>query len=122
MAFALTSCANPNTLAVFSDPQSEVDILPTGASPNVITTIDQTSTRLLWVDAGVSYFAARSEKRGVCLIILDKLEAADTCSHTLPIHRKIGDAPTMMMADTYSDNLEEYIKVAEHLWASRSPH
>ena len=120
VASALTSCSAPNTLAVFDQPQSETDIMPVGATANVIEGLDADTVRLLWTDAGLSYYAAQStESGGPCLVILDQLEAVSGCSSTVPVMVQRGGEATMMLADNLPDDSAGWTKVADHLWTAR---
>ena len=117
-ASALTSCSMTNGLAVFDEPQAQADTIPPGATPNVVEDLDADTTRLLWTDAGLSYYAARSGEGDVCLVIVDDLEAVSGCFSTVPIMVQGADSTTMMLAESLPDNSEEWTKVAEHLWAA----
>jgi hydroxyacyl-ACP dehydratase HTD2-like protein with hotdog domain len=117
-ASALTSCSVPNTLAVFDQPQSEADTVPAGATANVLEALDADTTRLLWTDAGLSYYAALSAEGDHCLVIVEDLEAVSGCSSTLPITVQDGASVTMMLADNLPDDSADWTKVADHLWAA----
>ena len=118
VAFALTSCSATNTLTVFSQPQSEADTMPTGATPNVLEDLDANTTRLLWTDAGLSYYAALSGEGDQCLVIVDDLEAVSGCSSTLPVTMQGNGSARMMLADDLPDDSADWTKVADHLWTA----
>ena len=117
-ASALTSCSAPNTLAVFDQPQSETDTMPAGATPNVVEGLDAGTTRLLWTDAGLSYYAALSGEGDHCLVIVDDLEAVSGCSGDVPVVVQGVGSTTMMLADDLPDSSAAWTKVADHLWAA----
>lgn len=107
-----------NGLAVFDEPQSEADAMPAGATTNVVEGLDAGTTRLLWTDAGLDYYAALSGSGDVCLIIVDELEAVSSCSSTVPIMVQGAGSATVMLAENLPDDSEEWTKVADHLWAA----
>jgi len=113
---ALTSCSAPDTLAVFDQPQSDADTMPAGATPTVVEDLDADTTRLLWTDAGLSYYAALSDEGDHCLVIVDDLKAVSGCSSNLPITMQGGGRATMMLADNLPDESADWTKVADHLW------
>jgi hypothetical protein len=115
---ALTSCSAPTILAVFEQPQSEADTMPAGATSNVLEGLVADTTRLLWTDAGLSYYAALSGEGDQCLVIVDDLEAVSGCSNDLPITVQGGRSATMMLADNLPDDSADWTKVADHLWAA----
>ena len=117
-ASALTSCSGPNTLPVFDQPQSDADTMPASATRNVLEGLDADTTRLLWTDAGLSYYAALSGEGDQCLVIVDDLEAVSGCSSNLPITVQGGGSATMMLADNVPDDSADWTKVADHLWAA----
>jgi len=110
-----------NSLAVFDEPQAQTDTMPPGATPNVVEDLDADTTRLLWTDAGLSYYAARSGEGDVCLVIVDDLEAVSGCSSTVPIMVQGAGSTTMMLAESLPDNSEEWTKVAELCFVNFKP-
>ena len=114
---ALTSCSAPDAFTVFNVPQSSVDMLPPGDAFSVIGSIEADTTRLLWTDDSVSYFAALSDG-DPCLIILDEVEAASACSTELPVGLAFKDGPEMRLADGPSNSEQNWTEVADHLWIS----
>jgi len=117
-ASALTSCSATNTLAVFGQPQLEADTIPAGATPNVLEDLDADTTRLLWTDAGLSYYAALSGEGDHCLVIVADLEAVSGCSSNLPITVQGAGSAKMMLADHLPDDSADWTKVADHLWTA----
>ncbi len=117
-ASSLTSCSAPNTLAVFDQPQSEADTMPAGTTPNVLESLDAGTTRLLWTDAGLSYYAALSGEGDHCLVIVNELEAVSGCSSDVPVMVQGVGSITMMLADNLPDSSANWTKVADHLWAA----
>ncbi|MDJ0379211.1 hypothetical protein [Cryobacterium sp. PH31-L1] len=113
---ALTSCSAPDTLAVFDQPQSKADTIPAGATPTVVEDLDADTTRLLWTDAGLSYYAALSDAGDQCVVIVDDLEAVSGCSSNLPITLRSGGSATIMLAENLPDESADWTKVADHLW------
>ncbi|MDH6237010.1 hypothetical protein [Cryobacterium sp. CG_9.6] len=118
LAFVLTSCSTTNTLPIFGQPQSAADTIPTGTTPNVLEDLDTNTTRLLWTDADVAYYAALSVGGDQCLVIVDDLEAVSGCSTTLPITVQGGDNVRMMLAENLPDDSADWTKVADHLWTA----
>ena len=115
---ALTSCSATDTLPVFGQPQFEADTMPAGATPNVLADLDADTTRLLWTDAGVSYYAALSGSGDQCLVIVDDLEAVSRCSSNLPITVQGSGGARIMLADNLPDDSADWTKVADHLWTA----
>ena len=92
--------------------------MPTGATPNVLEDLDANTTRLLWTDAGLSYYAALSGEGDQCLVIVDDLEAVSGCSSTLPVTMQGNGSARMMLADDLPDDSADWTKVADHLWTA----
>jgi hypothetical protein len=103
---------------VFGQPQFEADTMPAGATPNVLADLDADTTRLLWTDAGVSYYAALSGSGDQCLVIVDDLEAVSRCSSNLPITVQGSGGARIMLADNLPDDSADWTKVADHLWTA----
>jgi hypothetical protein len=78
--------------------------MPAGATPNVLADLDADTTRLLWTDAGVSYYAVLSGEGDQYLVIVDDLEAVSGCSSNLPITVQGSGGAKMMLADNLPDD------------------
>jgi len=117
-ASTLTSCSATNALAVFGQPQLESDAIPAGATFDVLDGLDADTTRLLWTDAGLSYYVALSGEGDHCLVIVDDLEAVSACSSNLPITVQGAGSAKMMLADNLPDDSADWTKVADHLWTA----
>ncbi|MFO7689833.1 MAG: hypothetical protein R6W83_04645 [Cryobacterium sp.] len=117
-ASALTSCSSPNALAVFDEQQSKADTMPAGATPSVVEGINSDTTRLLWTDAGLSYYAALSGAGDPCLVILGEREAVSGCSGSVPVMVQVDGNTEMLLADNLPDSSADWTKVADHLWAA----
>lgn len=96
--------------------------MPTGATPNVLADLDANTTRLLWTDTDLSYYAALSTGGDQCLVIVDNLEAVSGCSSTLPITMQGigsgGGSARIMLANNLPNNSADWTKVADHLWTA----
>ena len=92
--------------------------MPAGATPNVIEGLNAGTTRLLWTDAGLSYYAALSGEGDHCLVIVDELEAVSGCSGDVSVIVQGVGSITMMLADNLPDSSADWTKVADHLWAA----
>ena len=92
--------------------------MPAGATPTVLEDLDADTTRLLWTDSGLSYYAAVSGEGDHCLVVLDDLEAVSACSSNLPITVQGGGNATMMLAGSLPDDSADWTKVADHLWTA----
>ncbi len=92
--------------------------MPAGATTNVVEGLDADTTRLLWTDSGLSYYAAQSGEGGPCLVILDQLEATSACSGNVPIMMQREGGTKMMLSDNLPDDSAAWTKVADHLWAA----
>lgn len=113
---ALSGCAEPRTLHIFSEVQSDDDRMPRGASSSVIDGIDPASTRQLWTNDGITYFAAQSDEMANCLVVLENLEAVAACSPSLPIRMRSEGGPEMLLGNDLPDSSDNWVKVGEHLW------
>jgi len=113
---ALSGCTEPGTLDIFSEAQTEEDRLPESAIPSLVGAVDPDSTRLLWTDDDVAYFAALSDDSGQCLVILEDVDAWSGCSTRLPLQLASQGRPDMLLGDGLPDASEEWVKVADHLW------
>lgn len=114
--FALSGCAEPGALHIFSEAQAEDDRLPSGARSNVTDGLDPDSTRLLWTNDGIAYFAALSDDMGNCLVVLENLEAVAACSPSLPIRIRSEGGPELLLGNDLPDSSDNWVKVADHLW------
>jgi hypothetical protein len=113
---ALSGCTEPGALDIFSEVQTDEDRLPANTTPNVVDAIEPDSTRLLWTNDGIGYFAALSDDSGQCLVVLEDVEAWSGCSPSLPIQIGTQGGPHMLFGDDLPDASEEWVKVADHLW------
>ena len=82
---ALSGCAS--TVTVFDREPLPADQLPADAGS--ATQVDSASTRLLWVDGDMSYFAARSldEADGTCIVVVEEASSEEYptfCSTSTP--------------------------------------
>lgn len=112
----LSGCTEPGALDVFSEVQSDEDRFPDDASSNVIDQLDSDSSRLLWTNHGLAYFAALSDDGDTCLVVLENLEAISTCSSSSPIRIESEGGPELLFGNNLPDASEEWVKVADHLW------
>jgi len=113
---ALSGCAEPGTLDIFSEVQTQVDRLPEAATRSLVGAIDPDSTQLLWTDDDVVYFAALSDDGEQCLVVLDDVDAWSSCSSRLPLQIGSQGRPDMLFGDDFPDASKEWVKVADHLW------
>lgn len=113
---ALSGCTEPGTLDILSQVQTEEDRLPDVATRSLVGAIDPDSTRLLWTDDDVVYFAALSDDSEQCLVVLEDVDARSGCSSRLPIRIESQGRPDMLFGDDLPDASEEWVKVADHLW------
>jgi len=113
---ALSGCTEPGTLDIFSQVQLGEDRLPEVATRSMVGAIDPDSTRLLWTDDDVVYFAALSDDSEQCLVVLEDVVAWSGCSSRLPIQIESQGRPDMLFGNDLPDASEEWVKVADHLW------
>ena len=76
--------------------------------------LDASTTRLLWTDAGLSYYAALSREGDQCL----DMAAVSGCSGDVSVIVQGVGSITMMLADNLPDSSADWTKVADHLWAA----
>lgn len=116
IVLAMSGCAGVSaTMTVFDREQQPADQLP--ADARSAAQIDSTSTRLLWVDGGVSYFAATSmeEPDATCIVVVDGSpeEYPAYCSTSVPIIVEI-DEERFALGDTAPG--PEWEQLADSFW------
>ncbi|KGJ71894.1 hypothetical protein GY21_19050 [Cryobacterium roopkundense] len=119
-AVGLTGCATDGQLGIFSEEQSAEDIV--SVSEGLPNTADADTTRFLWADGDVRYFAALSLDGDPCMIVLDgdPGTSSNACSTALPLMISSGPgAREVMLADELPSSSPDWEKVAEHLWVSK---
>ncbi|MFC5929804.1 hypothetical protein D6T64_02355 [Cryobacterium melibiosiphilum] len=118
--------ASPDTsserdaLDVFTEPQAAEDVLPDTLPATAFEGVDRDSTRLLWADGDVSYYAATSPEWGTCLLVDDGESPTSSCTEDLPVQSTTNEGQkTTMFADTLPDDYSDWEKVADYLWQER---
>lgn len=116
VGLSLSGCGEPRARDIFLEEQSQEDRVAEGATSNVIEGIDPDTTRLLWTNDGIAYFAALSDDDRQCLVVLEDSEAWSACSPSLPIQVESQGGPHVLLGDGLPDASEGWVKVADHLW------
>jgi len=112
----LAGCASEGNLKIFAEEQTAEDILPDTGSWG--DTFDVDTSRYLWANDDVTYFAVLSQEGRPCLVIMDPDAGAAGCSTTLPVEVSNG-GPNMMLGDNLPDSSDRWEKVADHLWMEK---
>jgi len=118
LALLLSACTGTDSLSVFDRTQEGADKLPAEATPTVVSKLKDTSTRFLWEDGGLRYYAARTLEGNSesCLIVLENLDASSYCSTQLPIELS-ASGPVLRLALTDEQPGKQWKQVAVGLWA-----
>jgi len=112
----LTGCTGQGNLKIFSEEQAAEDILPDTGSWR--DTFDVDTSRFLWANEDVTYFAVLSQEGKPCLVIMDRDAGVAGCSTTLPVEVSNG-GPYVMLADDLPDSSDRWEKVADYLWIEK---
>lgn len=118
MLITLSGCASglTPTPAVFDREQNAEDQLPAEATN--VGPVESTSTRLLWADSGVSFFAAKSleDPDGKCIVVVEDSpdDYPTYCSTNLPIILEIQEG-TFALGDE-APKSTGWEQIADSFW------
>ncbi|WP_382309302.1 hypothetical protein [Herbiconiux sp. UC225_62] len=120
----LAGCGSATDLPVFAEAQGPEDLLPADGTPNVIEGLDASTTRLLWEDAGATFYAARmagSDAAVTCLVIFRGEEGVSGCGGLPVTVGLVGRPDYRLEAADLPNGSDQWTRVAEYLYEAKKP-